>query len=159
MEPICECGHGQSAHTWHELKEADCERCSCKKFKAAADADRHPKWQRVPPGTVIPAGQPYRVDWIEGDGAHEYRPAKEAFQPLAHPDHSEGAEWFVDSSWRPPLELPTTPGSVIEARGKAGSCWLWFRGEHEWWINAKGATAYPRDLSLIRVLFDAGAER
>lgn len=81
---------------------------------------RHEKWVRVEPGTVIPAGQPYRVEW---DGSDR--------QPLgtgSAAEYSEPTQWkvreffkgyyyagmFVDSSWSPPLELPEAP-CVIKA--------------------------------------------
>lgn len=65
--------------------------------------DRHEKWTRVEPGTVIPAGQPYRRE--DGDEA-----AEGVVKGLPHgfpvPRYND---WFVDSSWKPPLDLPTTP--------------------------------------------------
>jgi hypothetical protein len=71
------------------------------------DGDRHPKWQQVPPGTVIPAGQPYRVEF----NTESYPSAVEKPQGdgLEHKAVGYRKEWFVDSSWRPPLELPTEP--------------------------------------------------
>jgi hypothetical protein len=84
---------------------------------AVAVSDRHPKWQRVEPGTVIPAGQPYRVEYPQdGHLAGEYvSSADRVAEGSESIFHTEGHEWFVDSSWRPPLELPTTPtwGMVI----------------------------------------------
>lgn len=58
--------------------------------------DRHSKWQPVEPGHVIPSGQPYMFE-VEDQTTGDY----------AVPDDGRG--WFVDSSWRPPLELPAEP--------------------------------------------------
>lgn len=80
-------------------------------------SDRHAKWQRVEPGTVVPAGQPFRAEhgWREIGTV-----ATESIQPSPYelPPYSD-AEWFVDSSWKPPLVLPTEP-CVIRAKLKFG---------------------------------------
>ena len=77
--------------------------------------DRHPKWQRVEPGTVIPAGQPYRVEHHHGSPyAQEFIwPMSE--QRLDLPER----DYFIDSSWKPPLVLPTEPtwGIVVICDG------------------------------------------
>lgn len=52
-------------------------------------------------------------------------------------------------------DLPTTPGSVIEARDKSGSVRLFMRGGHPWWVSELGRTEYPANFELVRVLFDA----
>lgn len=57
---------------------------------------RDKNWQPVEPGHVIPAGQPYMFE-VEDQTTGDY----------TVPD--DGRQWFVDSSWRPPLELPTEP--------------------------------------------------
>lgn len=62
--------------------------------------DRAAKWQRVEPGTVILAGQPYRD---ESRSPYFEYPDGAAHRFVAADDT------FVDSSWRPPLELPTEP--------------------------------------------------
>lgn len=60
--------------------------------------ERHPNWQPVEPGQVIPAGQPYRVVYANGiDYAQDAGGS------------TDGTYVEVDSSWRPPLELPTEP--------------------------------------------------
>lgn len=80
--------------------------------------DRHPKWTPVEPGTVIPAGQPYANvkrqghprDWtVEVDGAV-----------------------LVDSSWKPPLVLPTEPtwGIAVTSSGYVGAA-DWYLHETE----------------------------
>jgi hypothetical protein len=68
---------------------------------------RHDDWKRVEPGTPIPAGQPYRLEYTDDSASdHPHHPDLVAGDPLyGEPD----ADWFVDSSWRPPLELPTEP--------------------------------------------------
>jgi hypothetical protein len=75
-------------------------------------SDRHEKWVRVEPGTVIPAGQPYRVEWVgpNGPGAQEMVNGEQFNIP------NNDSEWFIDSSWKPPLVLPTEPtwGIVFE---------------------------------------------
>lgn len=72
-------------------------------------SDRHEKWVRVEPGHVIPAGQPYRMEFAE-DGFQKVTAT--ATEYVATEDRGIGngaAMWFVDSSWRPPLDLPTEP--------------------------------------------------
>lgn len=64
-------------------------------------SDRHEKWVPVQPGTFIPAGQPYRAEYERH--ASEYR--GRSVDSMVPPS----GDWFIDSSWRPPLELPTTP--------------------------------------------------
>jgi hypothetical protein len=129
---VCRCGHPKEFHRSH-LKEVPCDfdgKCvaRCQKFEPAESyvpigPDRHPKWVKVEPGTVIPAGQPYRVEY--SDQRPEWLPpgtksvdvdgnAVSVFRPVEHGLFVETSRWFVDSSWRPPLELPTTP-SIIRA--------------------------------------------
>jgi hypothetical protein len=128
---------------------------TCRPDDALA-AGRHPKWQRVEPGHVIPAGQPYRIEW--SDATADKLLASERLT-----DHNilalQMGSWFVDSSWRPPLVLPTTPGSVIEAT-RHGS-------KHLWWMTKSGKvwandiyqlSEDGSDLTVHRILFDAGAE-
>jgi hypothetical protein len=115
---------------------------------------RHPKWQRVEPGHVIPAGHPYRVEF---DG-----PGIVAHECIARSEWTVGnyeiSDVFVDSSWRQPLELPTTPGSVVEAMGPSGITRLWFLRSTGEWMNENGTiTDADTNLDLYRVLFDAGA--
>lgn len=77
--------------------------------------DRHEKWTRVEPGHVIPAGQPYR--WENVNEAVEGSYAQATYTvPRYH-------VWFVDSTWRPPLELPTEPTWGIAVKDD-GSQWL-----------------------------------
>lgn len=54
-------------------------------------SDRHPKWTPVKPGTVIPAGQPYR----------------KCYEGIANSALAAGRGVEVDSSWKPPFVLPT----------------------------------------------------
>lgn len=76
-------------------------------------AERHEKWVRVQPGTVIPAGQPYRVErprgGISGETCVEY--VRDA--PVDALDN--GREWFIDSSWKPPQcgEMHPSNDSII----------------------------------------------
>lgn len=65
--------------------------------------DRHEKWVRVEPGHVIPAGQPMRWEYENGSAyecAETYCDRRITADMATH---------FVDSSWRPPLNLPTEP--------------------------------------------------
>jgi hypothetical protein len=98
--------------------------CTCRTL----GPDRHPKWRRVEPGTVIPAGQPYRVEWTSVY-AHTMPDAILASERVCN-DHDMpvigGEDWFVDSSWKPPLVLPTEPtwGIVAYASVSAGQLWI-----------------------------------
>lgn len=82
-------------------------------------AERHMKWREVEPGYVIPAGQPYRIEWPRRGGVHP----DELLASERVCDHHtmtafQGYGWFVDSSWDP-LDLPTKPTwgiAVWEAR-------------------------------------------
>lgn len=86
--------------------------------------DRAAKWVRVEPGTVIPAGQPYRLTTTQ------------EFDLLVTGEaHKASKEWEIDSSWKPPLDLPTEPtwgmvvwrdNGVITARGDR---WRSFGGQ------------------------------
>jgi hypothetical protein len=69
-------------------------------------SDRHEKWTPVAPGTVIPAGQPYRVEYEDGR-AHEYPGGEKEVVWYEPAEDDTGV--FVDSLWKPPLVLPTEP--------------------------------------------------
>lgn len=99
-------------------------------------SDRHPKWQRVEPGTVIPAGQPYRIEYQSpGLTAGEYVPTR--------PETVDGryGGWFVDSSWKPPLVLPNEPtwGIAVNALVPRQRLGRWsirgdcFSDHRSWW--------------------------
>lgn len=115
-------------------------------------SDRHSKWVRVQPGTVIPAGQPYRVE--------EHRISERVpLDDWTFTSCAPGDEVFVDSSWKPPLVLPTEPGSVIEATFKDQPAHFYMRGlrGRKSWVDGDVGGWYGDDeLSLVRVLFDAG---
>jgi hypothetical protein len=91
-------------------------------------SDRHEKWQPVEPGHVIPTGQPTMIEWDqvlhrERYGTNilrsEYLGAKDHFTVPNDPSK----HWFVDSSWRPPLELPTeATWGIVRYEGSVG---LW----------------------------------
>lgn len=85
-------------------------------------SDRHPKWQRVERGTVIPAGQPYRLEWNHGVRAGCR--ATELVTTTDYPVGGEAGSVFVDSSWRPPLELPTEPTWGIAVHSDGRGIWL-----------------------------------
>jgi hypothetical protein len=111
-------------------------------LKESSECYRHPKWVRVEPGTVIPAGQPYRAEWTEPHGASANERTS-SFQQTAPPS----PEWFVDSSWRPPLELPTEP-----TWGIAVTKWATFSSGHAAFADLFSG-AYPdhlggRDVSI-----------
>lgn len=69
--------------------------------------DRHEKWTPVEPGHVIPAGQPYRVEWLE-DGIPVAQ-ERSGSADIRADGVDDFARWFIDSLWTPPLELPTEP--------------------------------------------------
>lgn len=83
-------------------------------------SDRHPKWVRVEPGTVIPAGQPYRVEYVDSAQAHEYPGHRNP--KVANETAGPFEAWFVDSSWKPPLDLPTEPTWGIAVHQDCGNC-------------------------------------
>jgi hypothetical protein len=83
-------------------------------------SDRHEKWVRVGPGHVIPAGQSFRK---EADEEHLLTAVEgRNSQGITVP---KGSVWsyFMDSSWRPPLNLPTEPtwGIAVERAGAASA--------------------------------------
>lgn len=88
-------------------------------------SDRHEKWVAVEPGTVIPAGQPHRVEFSEPVADFSLArtmTAKELIRTkgftVPSPLDSVEREWFVDSSWKPPLVLPTEPTwGIVLLRG------------------------------------------
>jgi hypothetical protein len=128
-----------------------------------ADADalvagRHPKWQRVEPGTVIPAGQPYRIEWdaTTGETATEY--ASE-FEQAVNPSRHE-TRWLVDSSWRPPLELPTEPTWGIVVRASDGHlASQWVHKADEVWDEVHGGFVYASSIRDFIPLTDEQAAR
>lgn len=77
--------------------------------------DRHEKWVPVEPGTVIPAGQPYRLEYcvaggsLAGEKAYEYLSGEPDQWVLDGLYDGREFAMFVDSSWKPPLDLPTEP--------------------------------------------------
>lgn len=87
--------------------------------------DRHDKWVPVYGGHVIPVGQPYRTEFIGGNGYPEARERIPVWEDVKVPSPT-GWKWFVDSSWRPPLELPTEPtwGIVLGDRGPMLGRWV-----------------------------------
>jgi hypothetical protein len=100
--------------------------------------DRHPKWQRVEPGTVIPAGQPYRIEFANDSPCTSTEWIQVGFAREAEGDDVEA--WFVDSSWRPPLELPTEPtwGIAVrrDERPDKGAGDVLGIG-HRWWVDGE----------------------
>lgn len=69
--------------------------------------DHQPKWVRVEPGTVIPAGQPYRIEYNDESAwkASEFVPK----EPITVPARPTQVDWFIDSTYSAPLKLPTKP--------------------------------------------------
>lgn len=68
--------------------------------------------------------------------------------------------WYVDSSWKPPLDLPTEPGSVVLAEGPAQVKRLWFCRSDGTWMNENGTINEATALTVLHeVLFDAGTGR
>lgn len=93
-------------------------------------SDRHPKWVRVEPGTHIEAGTPWRVEYAHAEFRADGQDAVE---------HSGvGSDWvvpetddviLVDSSWKPPLDLPTEPtwGLLLTKGSWYPQCGQWRR--------------------------------
>lgn len=55
-----------------------------------------------------------------------------------------------------PAELPTTPGSVIEAGSMGHGPFLWMLADNgRSWISTAGAWELPSNMTVLRVLFDA----
>lgn len=66
------------------------------------------KWQRVDVGHLIPAGQPYLYEFVEDSpGRHGVQRAEYVSDSpvVARP----GYPVYVDSTWRPPVDLPIEP--------------------------------------------------
>jgi hypothetical protein len=106
-----------------------CRRCHAEVYNCDRDglmSDRHPKWQRVEPGTVIPAGQPYRVEQVTCN--YEF-PGKRSDMTVPF---YRGSTYFVDSSWKPPLELPTEPTWGIALVIRPGGPPEWLVDEWRW---------------------------
>lgn len=125
------------------------------------NTDRHPKWVRVEPGAVIPAGQPYRLEWSKrGNMIPDELLASERVCDGHEMKAHDGTDWFVDSSWKPPLVLPTAEGSVIEAT-RHGTKHLWWltKGGKVWANGVYQLSEDGSDLTVHRILFDAGAAR
>lgn len=93
--------------------------------KVIDTATRHPKWVRVEPGTLIAKGQPYRSEY-SGGYAEEDHFRSDRTIPL-----DTSGEYFIDSTWSPPLELPTEPtwGIVVDPDGH-------LYGPYRWRFNA-----------------------
>lgn len=117
-------------------------------------SDRHPKWVRVERGTVIPAGQPWRVEYPvmnpEGTEAHE-SVSKTVLNQSSHALDSEDAEWFVDSSWKPPLEAVTIPGELVAQLREA----LEFKGVWSAPLEKERYEAYRGVIDAARSLVDS----
>lgn len=129
-------------------------------------SDRHEKWVRVEPGTVIPAGQPYRVEYTIG-GANETR-GRDYGEGYVVPDDPERYTHFVDSSWRPPLNLPTEPASVIEARTETDAVNVFMflldrdavsGALDRFWVDVTGFHWDESEIVSARTVYDAGVER
>lgn len=125
---------------------------------AALAAGRHPKWKRVEPGYVIPAGQPYRVerwDTTFGPRASEYVDDKpHEVRPRDYPV-------FIDSSWKPPLVLPTEPtwGFAVRAGTYEFMRW-WRKGKKLCGTRGVVIAEYPAEDVLDFIpLTDAQVER
>lgn len=118
-------------------------------------SDRHPKWRRVEPGTVIPAGQPYRAE--HQSVAHR---AEEGVHPANHEVYSGSAyDWFVDSSWRPPLELPTEPTWGIALHTKYQPLVRRFHLEGDEFLTHLGGSYRAHNVTDFIPLTDEQVER
>lgn len=82
--------------------------------------DRHGKWTPVEPGTVIPAGQRYRVEYGTSTATVDTVECVSKVNETAGPtmlEHSRD-QWFVDSSWEPshPCSAP------LNIKGEGFNC-------------------------------------
>ena len=71
--------------------------------------ERDPKWIEVEPLQRIPAGQPIRTEW-DGHANHvvwEELVYSQDYITSGYYPCLPVAAMFIDSTWRPPLELPT----------------------------------------------------
>lgn len=96
--------------------------------------ERHEKWVHVEPGTVIPAGQPYREVYKHNKGATYdcvyTDPLESRAGSVVSGPSNYTSEWFIDSTWFPPLELPTEPTwGIAVTRLPDGRTW----GEFSKW--------------------------
>jgi len=117
-------------------------------------SSRHEKWQPVEPGHVIPAGQPYRIEYCTGERPQSIETQADTDRIAnKHDEHSDARhEWFIDSSWRPPLELPTEPTWGIAVTDDGEYVGKWSMERPEGWspdssttalyIDGKGKTLY-----------------
>lgn len=126
-------------------------------------SDRHPKWVRVEPGTVIPAGQPYRIEFPDsfiGRFGHISDTCRESVSDKPCEIHNPENTYFIDSSWRPPLELPTEPTwGIAVLRGKHPfrvSRWSLRNG---WFFKLNGAAVCASAVSDFIPLTDEQVAR
>lgn len=150
---VCKCGHREA---WHNTPyQPNCTgqfgRCPCMTFEFD---HTYP----TPPREDLADAVRALADHYDQEDGREYPngsvPCPEVAMRLRLilSDPPAGAA-------TPPTtaDLPTTPGSVIEAKGASGVPRLWFhRDEPRYWINDNGTIAGDSALTLVRVLFDAG---
>lgn len=117
-------------------------------------SDRHEKWTRVEPGTVIPAGQPIRFEYADGPDYTAMEKANKTTHDVQPGPNCTGL--FVDSSWRPPLELPTAP-SVIRATVNGSGRLLYGplgNGiDKDWCDAANGYAVLDQDIDSFEILW------
>lgn len=89
---------------------------------------RGPKWVAVNPGHAIPAGQPHAIQykhhanwctWAEYTRPHVVHAGwqNNSEREWVYPDRV--VTYYVDSTWRPPINLPTEPTwGILLRRGQ-----------------------------------------
>lgn len=117
---------------------------------------RDAKWEPIAPGETIPAGQPYMKEY---DGhAGGIRRAEFQHQTdvrvgyfMQHTQQwvvgNRITGWFVDSTWYPPLDLPTHPLDSVRgiARWVDRDRWTYVAGFH----NKETGMAFARPIRLL----------
>ena len=98
--------------------------------------ERDKKWEPVGVGFVIQTGQPYAIEHPSTTAGTTW--SEHVWNgPIELSDHDGGSSgickriksgqnWYVDSTWKPPIDLPVEPtwGIVVEASEHGDGSWL-----------------------------------
>lgn len=79
-------------------------------------SDRDEKWVAMGSPFEPGKGQPYRIEFPNGVALENYHPGSEM---MGWMQRNGEPTYLVDSSWKPPLDLPTTPTWGIAVPGDA----------------------------------------
>lgn len=94
--------------------------------------ERGDHWKQVYSGHVIPAGQPYALRDAPDSRLRVYRPWVEYINTQDRQvPYEPNSQWFVDTRWKPPVDLPTKPTRGILLWGDGNQ---WFE---TWWVDAQ----------------------